>query len=114
MQVKTKKQIQKYPGIKEEVSLLKRIFQLISSGMDVNLEETIGRYGCSLAPPSLFEDGSMRRANKAVWLNAVLHETAIQTKDELPEDEPHCLTVDDAMYFLQRHAFTEGEKFQHY
>ena len=38
MQAKAKKQPQKHPLIKEEVSLLKRIFHLKSSGMDVNLE----------------------------------------------------------------------------
>ena len=82
--------------------------------MDVILEETIGRYECSVVPPSLFEDGNMRKTNKALWLNAILHETNIQTHDELPEaDEPHCFIV-DAMYFLQRHAFIEGETFQQY
>ena len=86
MQAKAKKQLQKHPLIKEEVSLLKRIFQLKSSGMDVNLEETIGRYECSVVPSSLFEDGNMRKTNKAVWLNAILHdETNIQTHNELPE-----------------------------
>ena len=70
----------------EEVVALLRITQLVASGQDVDIVNTIGTYECSWFPPSLFDETSMMRATgtKSGLIRHSMAEAKIQQYEELP------------------------------
>ncbi len=97
----------------DEMATMLRMTQLVSSGVEVDVVSTVGRYECSEFPPSLFyDDGRMRvQGTKSSLVTVLLKETNVSPESQLPEGDLNTAIVVDAMHSIHKWSFSKGDSF---
>ena len=97
----------------DEVTALLRLTQMMASGAEVDIVNTIGKYECSKFPPSLFDETGKMRATgtKSRLFKCMIAD--LQTSCESPLPSPHMRTaiIVDVMHVIRNLSFHKGESF---